>query len=79
MWRHCRGLALAAFHRPCRRRGRALEQMEEYDDSLPTRKFDNFQFVDFRKTMSTARNPTAAFALSALIPDQYKQIKNSDF
>ncbi|KAH3807308.1 hypothetical protein DPMN_135643 [Dreissena polymorpha] len=51
--------------------------MHEYEDSLPTRKFDNFQFVHFEHAMLTYRYPSSAFAFSALmkIPDQYKQIE----
>jgi len=54
------------------------EIMEEFDDKLPARKFDNFQFVPFSKTMERAENREVTFSVAALqeIPDQYQFIKN---
>jgi E3 ubiquitin-protein ligase RGLG len=53
------------------------ENMERFDDELPERKFDNFQFVPFHSTMNYAENPDNTFAVAALqeIPDQYRCIK----
>lgn len=53
------------------------DRMFEYDELLPRRKFDNFQFIDYYETVANAKYPDAAFALNALmeIPDQYKAIK----
>jgi len=66
------------------------QAMEHYDDELPTRKFDNFQFVDYTAVASQARCKSkgdsaasamveARFALAALmeIPDQYAYIKKA--
>eukprot|EP01114_Cavostelium_apophysatum_P014376 TRINITY_DN3714_c0_g1_i1.p1 TRINITY_DN3714_c0_g1~~TRINITY_DN3714_c0_g1_i1.p1 ORF type:complete len:288 (+),score=39.88 TRINITY_DN3714_c0_g1_i1:33-896(+) len=49
--------------------------MEEFDDGLPQRKFDNFQFVEFNRVRD-GRNPEVQFAVEALmeLPDQYKLI-----
>ncbi|KAG5125519.1 hypothetical protein JHK82_032256 [Glycine max] len=53
------------------------EMMREFDDNIPSRVFDNFQFVNFteimRRNVDPARKETD-FSLSALmeIPSQYK-------
>jgi E3 ubiquitin-protein ligase RGLG len=53
------------------------DMMEEFDDSLPTRQFDNFQFVDYHSVIQVSANTDSAFALHALmeIPSQYALIK----
>ncbi|XP_071733356.1 E3 ubiquitin-protein ligase RGLG2-like [Rutidosis leptorrhynchoides] len=53
------------------------DMMKEFDDNIPARAFDNFQFVNFTEIMSKNTNTSrkeAEFALSALmeIPSQYK-------
>mmetsp|Transcript_45211 Transcript_45211/g.90688 ORF Transcript_45211/g.90688 Transcript_45211/m.90688 type:complete len:273 (+) Transcript_45211:83-901(+) len=56
------------------------DMMEEFDDELPTRRFDNFQFVPFDKVMRSVpagRDPDPVFACAALmeVPEQYNLIK----
>lgn len=48
--------------------------MEEWDDRLPERKFDNFHFTSFHQVTRATRNPEAALALHTLmeVPDQYQ-------
>uniref|UniRef100_A0A2N9F754 RING-type domain-containing protein n=1 Tax=Fagus sylvatica TaxID=28930 RepID=A0A2N9F754_FAGSY len=53
------------------------DDMKNFDDKIPAREFDNFQFVNFTGIMSTNASSTekeTAFALAALmeIPFQYK-------
>ncbi|XP_062201709.1 E3 ubiquitin-protein ligase RGLG2-like [Phragmites australis] len=53
------------------------DMMKEFDDNIPTRSFDNFQFVNFAAIMSkkiSQSKKETEFALSALmeIPLQYK-------
>ncbi|XP_039118948.1 E3 ubiquitin-protein ligase RGLG1-like isoform X2 [Dioscorea cayenensis subsp. rotundata] len=53
------------------------EMMKEFDDNIPDRSFDNFQFVNFTEIMSKdvpQNRKETEFALSALmeIPSQYK-------
>lgn len=52
--------------------------MKEYDDKLPKRRFDNFQFVPYNEVMSRAENRDITFAVNALqeIPDQFQAIKD---
>ncbi|KAL6853388.1 hypothetical protein ACP4OV_019417 [Aristida adscensionis] len=53
------------------------DAMKHFDDCIPERAFDNFQFVNFTDIMSTSKDMSkkeALFALAALmeIPSQYK-------
>ncbi|KAJ9563244.1 hypothetical protein OSB04_008404 [Centaurea solstitialis] len=55
------------------------DDMRRFDDKIPTRGFDNFQFVNFTGIMSKDLSPShkeAAFALAALmeIPIQYMAV-----
>ena len=51
--------------------------MEEFDDDIPERAFDNFQFVNFYEIMQQCENEETEFAKHAMmeIPDQYTYIK----
>lgn len=53
--------------------------MDKFDDELPQRRFDNFQFVDFNTVFHKypEERREAAFACHALmeVPDQYQAIK----
>jgi hypothetical protein len=56
------------------------KQMEQFDDSLPRRRFDNFQFVCLNTTIAECRKKgiqeEIGFALQALmeVPEQFKII-----
>jgi E3 ubiquitin-protein ligase RGLG len=51
--------------------------MNEFDDKLPQRKFDNFQFVPFHDIMARAENREVTFSINALqeIPEQFQAIR----
>lgn len=55
-----------------------FDEMERFDDGLPARAFDNFQFVNWT-TLSAVdhRHRDAAFAIAALqeIPDQFRAVQ----
>ncbi len=53
------------------------DDMERFDDEIPERRFDNFQFVNFDRVVRRSENPEVAFAVAALqeIPDQYAAIR----
>lgn len=60
------------------------DAMQKFDDNIPDRAFDNFQFVNFTKIMSENKDMSkkeAAFALAALmeVPIQYKATQQLEF
>lgn len=57
-----------------------FDLMEEFDDELPDRDFDNFQFVNYNKIVAASTHPDVEFALRALmeVPDQYKYLRSQN-
>ena len=59
-----------------------FDDMLEFDDQLPLRAFDNFQFVEFSKTWvgKTEEEKDANFAMHCLmeVPEQYLFLKDSE-
>eukprot|EP00698_Gefionella_okellyi_P002938 TRINITY_DN12780_c0_g1_i1.p1 TRINITY_DN12780_c0_g1~~TRINITY_DN12780_c0_g1_i1.p1 ORF type:complete len:298 (-),score=53.22 TRINITY_DN12780_c0_g1_i1:59-952(-) len=54
------------------------DMMKEFDDGLPARVFDNFQFVNFHEVVEKAEGlPDVVFATNALmeIPEQFAEIR----
>jgi len=53
------------------------DRMREFDDGLPARRFDNFQFVPFNEVMERAENREVSFAVAAMqeVPEQYQAVK----
>jgi len=51
--------------------------MEKFDDNIPERDFDNFQFVNFHEVMTRCESEETNFAHKALmeIPDQFEYIR----
>ena len=51
--------------------------MRRFDDELPQRRFDNFQFVEYERVRTYGGLADITFALHALmeIPDQYAAIR----
>ena len=56
-----------------------FDVMKEFDDDIPQRDFDNFQFVNFYEVMKHCENEEVEFAKNAMmeIPDQYAYIKQN--
>lgn len=56
-----------------------FDEMNRFDDELPSRKFDNFQFVEANKIFNLVdhRQREVVFAIHALqeIPEQYRTIR----
>ncbi|ARF08888.1 copine [Catovirus CTV1] len=61
-----------------------FDNMEKYDDELPERKFDNFQFVNYNKILLECQNKNLPFESIFLlhapqeIPDQYNYLKRNN-
>lgn len=55
-----------------------FDMMKKFDDKIPNKGIDNFQFVDFNKVMSNNLSDYNKFALQCLmeIPKQVKYFKN---
>ncbi|RHY03737.1 hypothetical protein DYB25_008191, partial [Aphanomyces astaci] len=53
------------------------DTMAQFDDALPQRRFDNFQFVEFNQVTRDVTQRETQFALHALmeIPDQYQAVR----